>query len=120
MLRHLKNINELVLYAGLSCLVAFLTRLNPMFFFPVLMLRISILSYCIYIIAGAEGNTAIACIISTAVIVGWIGGYWDLIEVYLHWNSTEIIKNIMLVMAIPILCFALYLQWNYGKNPSRR
>jgi len=120
MLRHLKNINELVLYAGFSCLVAFLTRLNPVFFFPVLMLRLSILSYCIYVISYTEGNKVIARIISAAVVVGWIGGYWDLIEVYLQWDSSEIIKNIMLILVIPIVFFALYMQWNHGKNAARR
>lgn len=120
MLRHLKNINELALYAGLSCMAAFLTRLNPVFFFPLLLLRISILGYCLYIMAYTEGNLAIARIISAALVVGWIGGYWDLIEVYLRWNADDIIKSLLLLMLVPVVCFALYLQWNHGKNPSRR
>ncbi|MBW4597520.1 MAG: hypothetical protein KME46_32645 [Brasilonema angustatum HA4187-MV1] len=120
MLRHLKNINELCLYAGLSCLVAFITRLNPVFFFPILMLRLSIVGYCLYIISYAEGNRTTARIISAAVLIGWIGGYWDLIEVYWRWNSEEIIKSIMLILAIPIILFALYLQWTHGKNATRR
>jgi len=120
MLRHLKNLIELTLYAGISCGVAFFTRLNPAFYYPVLLLRLSILAYCVYVIAVAEGNRHLALVLGGAVFIGWFGGYWDLIEVYLHYDYARIFYYIALIIAIPIIATSLYLQWSYGKNRSSR
>lgn len=97
MLRHLKNANELVLYASVSCGAAFFGRVFPAFYFPILLLRLAIFGYCIYIIAHTEGNKELAVILGGSLFIGLIGGYWDLIEVYLRFDSGKIITVISLV-----------------------
>jgi len=80
MLRHLKNANELILYASISCGAAFIGRLYPAFYFPILLLRLGIAGYCLYVIAGAEGNRDFAILLGGALFLGLVGGYWDLIQ----------------------------------------
>lgn len=109
MFSHLKTINELVFYAGLSCLLAFFTRLYPVFFFPSLMLRACVLIYCLYSIFTIPYRKPVIDIICIACLLGWLGGYWDLIELYLRFNAAEFIKNMMLVALVPIILFSLYL-----------
>lgn len=89
-MRHLKNVNELVLYAGISCAVAFIGRLVPALYFPILLLRLAIFLYCLYVIAKLEKNKELAIILGTALFIGMIGGYWDLIEVWLRYDLTAI------------------------------
>lgn len=84
-MNHLKMINELVLYAGISCLVAFFTRQNPVFFYPIFLLRIAIISYCWFVMP----RTPLAFVIIIALMLGWIGGYWDSIEGYFHAETTK-------------------------------
>jgi hypothetical protein len=120
MLRHLRNATELSLYAGFSCSSAFLVRLHPSLFFPVLLLRLAILGYCWYVIAKAEGNKELATVLGAAVTLGWIGGYWDFIEVYLNYDQQTIIFWLTVMILVPIASFALYLQWNNGKNKENR
>lgn len=110
MIRHLKNFNELALYAGLSCAIAFFTRLNPAFFYPVLLLRISILLYCFYVLALAEGDKTLAVIIGAAIFIGWIGGYWDLIEIYFQFNLTNILNALVIAFATPTILYVVYLK----------
>ena len=97
MLRHLKNANELVLYASLSCGVAFIGRVFPAFYFPILLIRLAIFGYCAYIIAYTEGNKEMAVILGGSLFIGLIGGYWDLIEVYLRFDPSQIVTIISLV-----------------------
>lgn len=89
MLRHVKNINELVLYASISCGLAYTARLNPAFQFPILLLRLGTLGYCGYVIAIAENNKDLAIVVGGAILIGTIGGYWDLIEVHTKYVSPE-------------------------------
>jgi hypothetical protein len=120
MLRHLKNATELTLYAGLSCAAAFLVRLNPALFYPVLLLRLSILGYCWYVIARAEGSLEVATVLIAAVFVGWVGGYWDWIETQLTYNLESIVFSLCLMFTIPIVAFAIYLHLNYGQDKENR
>lgn len=113
---HIKNINELVFYAGISCLIAFATRFYPIFFLPVLLLRICLLFYCIYLAFSIKYRNQIAGIIAIAMLIGWIGGYWDLIELYLRFNSAEFVKNLMLMSVLPIILFTLYLKSNHNQT----
>jgi hypothetical protein len=103
MLRHLKNVNELVVYASFSCGLAFVGRIFPAFFFPILLLRLGIFGYCLYVVAGAEKNRELAIILGGALFLGMLGGYWDLIEVYLRFDSERIISTFT-----AILCFVLF------------
>lgn len=97
MLRHLKNANELVLYASISCGAAFIGRVFPAFYFPILLIRLAIFGYCVYIIAHTEGNKELAVILGGSLFIGLIGGYWDLIEVYLRFDSGQILTIVSLV-----------------------
>lgn len=115
MIRHLKNFNELALYAGVSCAFAFLVRLNPAFFYPVLLLRLSVLLYCFYIIALTENEKSIAVIIGTAIFISWLGGYWDLFEIYLNFDLTNILNKTITIIAIPLIAASLYLSVRNGK-----
>ena len=75
MFRHLKNLSELCFYSGISCGIAFIVRLEPAFFFPVLILRLAFLAYCWYIIALIEGNREFGAVLVVAILIGWFGGY---------------------------------------------
>jgi hypothetical protein len=115
MIRHLKNFNELSLYAGVSCAFAFFVRLNPAFFYPVLLLRISILLYCFYIIALTENEKSIAVILGAAIFIGWLGGYWDLFEIYINFDLSNILTKAITLIAIPLIAASLYLSVRNGK-----
>jgi len=104
MLRHLKNANELILYASISCGAAFIGRLFPALYFPILLLRLGVAGYCLYVIAGTEGNKELAVILGGALFLGMLGGYWDLVEIYLRFDSVKIVSTVML-----IACFLLTL-----------
>lgn len=122
MLRHLKNTNELILYASLSCGAAFVGRLYPAFFFPILLLRIGIFGYCIYVIANLERNREMAVILGSSLLLGLIGGYWDLIEVWLRFDAERITNAISLMAIFSALGIGLYLQirsMRDGKSTKR-
>ena len=116
-LRHLKRLNALAFYAGLSCLAAFFTRLYPVFFFPLLLLRLSILAYCLSMFASTRENRKLAGFISAALLLGWIGGYWDVVEVFLHWNAPGFSQGLTWMAMAAVLCFLFLLQ-NNGKASS--
>lgn len=98
MLRHLRNSQELVLYASISCGAAFLGRILPPFYFPILLLRLGIFAYCLFVIANAEGNRELAIIIGSALFIGMLGGYWDLIEIHLRYNLSQVIGTITAIV----------------------
>lgn len=102
MIRHLKNFQELAVYGGVSCAVAFFVRINPAFFYPVLLLRISILLYCFYIIALTENQKNIAVILSAAIFIGWLGSSWDLIEIYFNFDFEGILTQATVILGV---CF---------------
>lgn len=120
MLRHLKNANELALYASLSCGAAFLGRLLPAFYFPVLLLRLGVVGYCIYVIAYTEKNKELAVIIGGSVFLGMLGGYWDLIEVYLLYNLSQIISTVTAISIFVLLGLVIYLQITNNGQASKK
>ncbi len=111
MLRHLKNINELIIYSAASCGLSWFSRLNPTFFYVVMLARLSVLAYCIYIVSGLEGNKIFSYCLGASLLLGMLGGYWDVIEIQLRFNAVSIISNgliILVVMLIGIMLFVGY------------
>lgn len=115
MLRHLKNFNELVLYASISCGLSFFVRLNPSFFYAVLLLRLCVLAYSFYIIAGIEDNRVFGTCLGASVLVGLIGGNWDWVELQFKYNQSSIISNALLLAIFPLVALVLYQQWGDKK-----
>lgn len=107
MLRHLKNANELVLYSGISCGLAFASRLVPGLWFPVLLLRLAVLAYSIYVIANVEKNKEFAFVLGGSVMLGCIGGYWDLIEIYFNWNPAYVLTLTICVLGTLVLAWII-------------
>jgi len=93
-LRHLKNTNELVLYASFSCGAAYLGRLLPPFYFPILLLRLGIFAYCIYVVGNLEKNKEFAVILGGAIFLGMIGGYWDYLELLIKYDSPKVVSSL--------------------------
>lgn len=120
MLRHLKNANELILYASISCGAAFIGRMFPAFYFPILLLRLGIAGYCLYVIAGTEGNKELAILLGGALFLGMLGGYWDLIEVYLRYDAPRIISSVMLVACILLTALGIVLHFKTNGKASKR
>lgn len=116
MFRHLKNINELVLYSGFSCGLAFLVRLQPAFFFPVLILRLAFLAYCAYVVSVVEGQKELGIILASSLIIGWVGGYWDYFELVWAFNQSEVIGSLSILIALAAFSFMLIIHWNYGRK----
>lgn len=111
MLRHLKNFNELVLYASISCGLSFFARLNPSFFYAVLLLRLCVLGYAFYIIAGIEDNRVFGVCLGASVLVGLVGGNWDWLELQLKYNQSHLISTALLIAIFPVIAIVLYQQW---------
>lgn len=107
MIRHLKNINELILYASISCGFAFLVRLVQSFSIPVLVALIVVLFYYWYVIGRAENNKLIATIITTALVVGFIGGNADWIELYLRYNTVLIARYVSIISCLILAVLAM-------------
>jgi hypothetical protein len=114
MLRHLKNINELIIYSAISCGLSWFSRLNPTFFYVVLLGRLSVLAYCFYIVSGIEGNKIFSYCLGAALMLGIIGGYWDWIEIQLRFNSISIISNGLIILAFLVVGIALFLGYFKG------
>lgn len=120
MLRHLKNSIELVLYAGASCGVAFFARLFPAFYYPDLLLRIGVFLYCLIVIFHAEGNRLFAALLGASIFLGLVGGYWDLIEVFLNFDADRITGMLSLLLGIVIAGLFVYYQWVLTNGRSRK
>lgn len=116
MVRHFKNFIELSLYAGISCGVAFLVRLNPALLYPVLILRIGILMYCWFVIIEVEQNRVFGLILGTAILIGWVGGYWDYLEIYIAYNLSEIVSTLTALLVFVVIAISLWSQWNNGRG----
>lgn len=100
MFRHLKNITELVMYASVSCGLAFFGRLFPAFYFPIILLRLGVSCYCFYVIGTTENNRELAFILGGAMFIGLIGGNWDYIEVWFRFNQELVSKLITVTVFI--------------------
>lgn len=116
MFRHLKNFNELVLYASISCGLSYFARVNPLYFYPVLLFRFCVLGYSIYIISGVEGDKVFATLLIFAVLVGLVGGYWDLIELYLRFDPLSLVMIPVMFLGIPLIVAGLWMQYKGGKD----
>ncbi len=112
-MRHLKNANELVLYAAISCGAAFIGRLFPALYFPILLLRLAIFLYCLYVIATLERNRELAMILGSALFIGMIGGYWDLIEIWFRYDLAAIAQLITITLLFIASLLGLFI---YVKN----
>jgi len=116
MLRHLKNINELIIYSGISCGLSWFSRLNPTFFYVVLLGRLAVLSYCVYIISGIEGNKIFSYCLGASLLLGIIGGYWDLIEIQLRFNAVSIISNFLVIAVVLLIAIMLFTGYKGRKH----
>ncbi|MFM6024714.1 MAG: hypothetical protein ACKPER_17610 [Dolichospermum sp.] len=116
MLRHLKNFNELTLYASISCGLSFFVRLNPSFFWCVLLLRLCVLAYSFYIIAGIEDNRVLGICLGASVLVGLIGGNWDWVELQFKYNQSQIISTALMMIILPLVAAILYFQYSQGSK----
>lgn len=112
MLRHLQNLNELVIYASISCGAAFIGRIFPAFHSPILLLRLGVFGYCVFVIAKAEGNRELAIVLSGALVIGMIGGNWDWLEIYLQFNQELLSRYLTILICCMILVLGVLL---YGK-----
>jgi|APGre2960657373_1045057.scaffolds.fasta_scaffold208056_2 hypothetical protein len=115
MLRHLKNINELIIYSAISCGLSWFSRLNPTFFYVVLLARLSVLAYCVYIISGIEGNKIFSYCLGASLLLGIIGGYWDLIEINLTFNAVSIVSNTLLILVVALIGSMLFVSYKGRK-----
>ena len=120
MIRHLKNTNELVLYASLSCGAAYLGRLLPPFYFPILLLRLGIFAYCIYVVGNLEKNREFAIILGGALFIGMIGGYWDYIELLIKFDSSKVIASLSGALFLSLVFTAIICQVNSGGQVSKK
>ncbi len=93
-MRHLANANELMFYAALSCAGSFIARSFPGLWIPLMLLRLGVLAYCFWILILGEGNKVLAGIISSSVLIGAIGGYWDYLEVWLRFDNEKVNRTI--------------------------
>jgi hypothetical protein len=116
MLRHLKNFNELVLYAAISCGLSFFVRLNPSFFWCVLLLRLCVLGYSFYIIAGIEDDKVFGICLGASVLMGLIGGNWDWIELQFKYNQSQIINTSLIVIILLIVSGGLFFHYSQGSE----
>jgi hypothetical protein len=116
MLRHLQNLNELVIYASISCGAAFFARIFPAFHYPILLVRIGLIGYCIYVIAWTEGNKVLAILLSGALILGMLGGNWDWLEIYLSFNQDSIGRYVSIAICIPLAILGMVI---YGKASQK-
>lgn len=109
MLRHLKNSQELVLYASLSCGAGFLARLVPAFYVPILLLRLGIFAYCFVVIFKAEGNRELAVLIGSALFIGLIGANLDYLELLLRYDLASLVARTTTVFVfVSLAAFGWY------------
>jgi hypothetical protein len=122
MFRHLKNITELVMYASVSCGLAFFARLFPAFYFPIVLLRLAVFAYCFYVIGTAENNRSLAFVLGGAMFIGLIGGNWDYLEVWFRFNQENLSKLITVGIFIitTLLGFYLYFNGVFNEQSSKK
>lgn len=121
MYRHLKNINELVFYAGLSCLASFIAREFPGLWVPIGLLRLGVFAYCTWLLVVAENNKVVAGLIGSSILIGGIGGYWDYIEIWLRFDNEKVSRIITIsfcgLLALGGIVLQVYI--NNGKTTSK-
>lgn len=77
----------------------------------ILLLRLCILAYAFYIIGTIEDNKIFGYCLGASVLVGLIGGYYDLMELHIKYNQSQIINILMIVLFIPLIFMFLYQQY---------
>jgi hypothetical protein len=107
MIRHLKNFNELIIYASLSTGLAFFVRYFPAFYFPVMLLRLAVVAYALFVIASIEHNRAFSYSLICSILLGLIGGYWDVIEINFTHNQSQVVIISSVISALSIAAIAV-------------
>lgn len=111
MFRHLKNSQELVLYASLSCGAGFLARLIPAFYIPIMLLRVGFFAYCFIVLFRAEGQKELAILIGSALALGFIGANLDLLEVIVRYDLQALVARVTTVLVFGALAGFGYYQF---------
>ena len=111
MLRHLKNANELVLYASLSCGAGFFARLVPAFWVPIMLLRLGVFAYCFIVLFRAEGQKELAILIGSALAIGFIGANLDLLEIVVRYDLQTLVARVTTVLVFGALASVGYYQF---------
>lgn len=75
-----------------------------------MLLRIGVFSYCIWVVTLGENNKILAGIISSAVLIGMVGGYWDYIDVILQFNPEAISRTITIVVCTLVAITGIAIQ----------
>lgn len=119
-MRHLKNANELVLYAAISCGAAFVGRIFPALYFPILLLRLAIFLYCAYVVASLEKNRELALILGSSLFIGMIGGYWDLFEVWLRYDLNTVVGIVTITLGFVAALLGLFLHFKTNGKASQK
>jgi hypothetical protein len=115
--KNLKNLNEAILWASSSCALGFFSRLMPTFIFPIMMLRLSITIFCLYNVSNAPSRGARFSygVIGGAMLFGFVGSYWDYIEILIHYESDEIASVLGVISLIAVVLLGLH-YWSKNKN----
>lgn len=92
-------------------------RLFPALHFPILLLRLGLFLYCAYVIALLEQNRETALILGSAIFIGLIGGYWDLIEVWLRYDFSSIAQLITITLLFIAALLGIYV-WSKGNGKA--
>ena len=79
-----------------------------------LLLRLSLLAYAIYVVGNIQANKPFAFCLLAALFLGWIGGYFDLLELQLTYNQAEFLAAASLILGGIIAAIAVVLL--RGKN----
>jgi hypothetical protein len=117
MIRHLRNFNELIIYASISTGLAFFVRYFPPFYFPIMLLRLAVVAYALFVVANVEHNKAFAYSLISAILLGLIGGYWDVVELNFVHNQSQLIAISSIISALSIAAIAVVL---LRKNESKK
>ena len=78
------------------------------------MLRLSLLGYALYVVGNIQSNRPFAYCLIAALILGWLGGYWDYLELQIVFNQSEFIAACSLILGLVIAAIAVVLL--RGKN----
>ena len=79
------------------------------------LLRLCILVYTIYVIYNLEDDRIFAVTLLGSVIVGIVGGYWHLIELYIRFDVNKLLMIPVMFLSFPLIILGLWLQFQRGK-----
>ena len=106
----LKNVNTLVLCSSFSCTLTFLVRLQPELYWPVVMLEVSLVLYCLH----ESLNSVFFRLIVAGLVFGVVCGNSDYLELLFKFDSERIISTIttIVISVLMILCLILLIVWS--------